>query len=240
MQAVPESLTEQWKTFLLARDICPTCLTGANVFPRGVDLVCTKCGTVLRPLFITIQRVPGVRTTTHPPPEGALCHGDDRGNPSVDSKVNKFALQRVLQTEHLGSDLRGLRRRVIQMKGELALAQECARMKTGAITRRMKNYVSRWMKDLGWQTDGMEVFAHRIGRHINWVGGLMDLIGNGAHSRDLAAALLVLDATRWWKRTGNAKGAMLTKKLGVKPEHIKTVNAIIQLRANVDNMAKLS
>lgn len=236
MQAVPKSLIEQWKTFLLARNICPECLTGDNVFPRGMDLVCTECGTVLGPLFNTVHRVPGVGRNTHFSPEGALCHGDDKGNPSVDSKVDRFALMRVL---HI-NDPDELRRRVIQMKAELALAQECARMKTGAITRRMKRYVSGWMKDFGWHTDGMEVFAGRIGRHINWIGGLCDLTGNGSHSRDLAAALLVLDATRWWGKNGPEIGRKVKKKLGVKPEHIKTVHAIIQLRANVDNMAKLS
>lgn len=220
-------LQEEWQEFLIGKGICPICETDENVFNRGIDRVCTQCGLVLESYREPSHHVPGVGNNTSYAPEGPLSFGSDKGNLAVTSAVDRFALHRVLG--HAGKENLGIR--VIQTKSECAIAEECSRIRAGLVTRRMKMYVSGWLKNNGWREE--VEFAHRIGRNINWMGGLCDLVHDGRHCRNLSAGLLVWDAQKWF---GAKDAVQIMECLKVKGQHIEVAKQMVQLRRVVQSI----
>ena len=208
----------------MERGICPECQTSRHVQERRGERVCTQCGYVLGDRFIRAGVVPGRGSQTYVAPEGPLSFGNDQGNPSAVSKSDQFALHNVLKqagTENLGL-------RVLQTKAECALAQECSRLRAGTVTRRMKDIVSNLMKDHGFRDD--VILAHRVGRNLNWVGGLLDMIGDGRHGKRLASSLLVLAVQTHYN---SAKAEKLMNHLRLKTTHLAEAKRLLMLRTSI-------
>lgn len=213
---IPETLESEWKEFLVEKGVCPTCLSSKYVFSRGGELVCVKCGFVLKDVFNPLMRCSGVGDGEgrHDAPVNRLCFGDDLGNSDVTSRRNKYALHQVLGKrckENLGV-------RVIQTKNEVMRSQETT------ITQRMKSYLSGWCKRFGW---GEHVLlSNATGSDAKFVGTMLTMLNCGKDSKELAKGIFVLNVKKFF---GPEKASWVGEKLGAKQLFIKKAYRLTHL-----------
>lgn len=204
MQAVskfPKGVDTKLEKFLIEEGICPICfLEGKEppdkyVWQEQDELICHRCGLVLKRIFQISHNAPGVGNDTHVAPMNSLCYGNDLGNPAVDSRGKKNALMRVLSTG--GSKDLGIR--AIQVRGE------CMRSQETPISQRMKNYGSQLCKQFGYGDH--VILSNTLGPNLTLISTILWLQNDGAESKNLAEATFILNVEKIFGK-GEARSIM--------------------------------
>lgn len=219
------SLKEEWKAFLIDRGFCPVCESDKNVFPRGTELVCVKCGLVLGPAWQPSSKVPGVGNNTNFAPENHLCFGK-LGNVGLSN--GRWNIHRIISKN--GKENLGIR--AIRVRNQCNLTEE------STVTRRMKNYLSSWSKQFGWSDNEQgnnAVFSNKLGLNVEWIGGLLTVIHDGRNTKDLSRGIFVLNVRRFF---GEKKALEVAEALKCRLEYVEKADYLIKLRLVIKDFCR--